>query len=99
MECNFDEISTTGKILTKYHNIDFLDEGGKRGYNYYITQIPGSASVLSLLLATYDCYQAIDQLCQPWLQEMYDIDSNGPSKQVKRCQCLRWTTTFGDRQG
>ena len=97
MECNFDEINTTGRIVSKYHNIDFLDYGGKRGYQTHISQIPRSASVLPLLLEKYDCYQTIDQLCQPWLQEMYDIDRNGPSKQVKRCQCLRWKKTFSDR--
>ena len=98
MECDFSEINTTKRVVTKYHSIDFLDIEGKRGYNPTTLSF-GSELVLTMLHKRSECFQTIDQLCQPWLQELYEVDKNGTGGENDRCQCLRWKKKFGDENG
>ena len=98
MECIFDEITTTGKVITRYHSIDFLNDKGKR-HNGTIQFHYGSKNVISVLDEKYRCYQSVDQLCQPWVQELYDIDKNGTGGHNRRCQCLRWIKSFDSNNG
>ena len=94
MECNFDELASTGKIVTKYHSIDFLTEERKRAIGQLYLQY-GSEAVLKTLSEEHECFQSVDQLCQPWIQDLYEVDQNGTGGQNSRCDCLRWTHSLG----
>ena len=92
MECDFSEISKTGKIVTKYHSIDI--EGPLRYSNYFLLSY-GSRSVIGILKNESTCYQIIDELCQPWIQEIYDVDVHqDEEKKNSRCRCLRFNGTL-----
>ena len=95
MECNFDNIETSGEIITKYHNIDFLGVEGKRSDSRLDLQY-GSLSALRFLTSSYRCYQSVDQLCQPWIQELYEIDNSLKDDQRQLCQCIRYVKWLTD---
>ena len=102
MECDFSEISTTGILITKYHNIDYMDGDRKRGYGFSNVNIYpqyGSESALKALHSSNICYQSVDQLCQPWIQEIYDTDKNNSTPLTSRCRCLRWIHDFTINNG
>ena len=98
LECNFDEIHTTGKVITKYHDIDFLNDKGKRGSGAIYLQY-GSLAVIDILHEQYSCYQSVDQLCQPWVQELYEIDINGTGGANSYCHCMRYIKWFNGSKG
>ena len=90
MECNFEEIYTSGNILTKYHSID-VDPDREATF---ISLSYGSWSVLDILLRGSTCFQTFDQLCQPWIQDLYDLDINETTIKNSHCRCLRITYAF-----
>ena len=94
MECNFDEIDTTGRIIIKYHSIDYLTAERKREIGDLYLEY-GSDEALKTLVAPYECFQSVDQECQPWIQELYEVDGHGTGGQNRRCECLRWTLRVG----
>lgn len=101
MECDFSELSTTGMLITRYHNIDFMDGDRKRSYGFTNADIYpqyGSEFALKALHSANRCYQSVDQLCQPWIQEIYDTDKNN-SVLTSRCRCLRWIHDFTINDG
>ena len=97
LECNFDEILTTGKVITKYHAIDFLNDKGRREGDRLVLMY-GSLAILDILHEKYSCYQSVDQLCQPWVQELYEVDTNGTGGANSYCHCLRYVKLFHERK-
>ena len=95
MECNFDEIASIGNMVIKYHSIDFLTEDRKRAIGQSLYLQYKSETALKTLVAPYECFQSVDQECQPWIQELYEVDQNGTGGQNSRCECLRWTLRVG----
>ena len=95
MECVFDEVESTGKLITKYHNIDFLSVGGKREYNILELRY-GSWEAFDILRKQYSCYQTVDELCQPWMQELFNVDNSEPGTQNDMCNCLRHKILYND---
>ena len=91
MECNFDEITTTGKIVTKYHSIDI---SGKNTKLMKMNVVYGTLSVLGILSNHSTCYQSYDQLCQPWFQELYHVDKDGAGGMNTGCRCLHTNVTL-----
>lgn len=89
MECNFDKIYTDGTVITKYHSTDFLGDRGSRIDRRLVLNY-GSRSVLRVLARTYKCYQSMDQLCQPWIQELYEVDNEMAEERRQVCQCIRY---------
>ena len=93
MECNFDEIETRGKIITKYHSIDFEDNFKESQQEQRFVSY-GSTQVLVKLKEGSACYQSIDQLCQPWIQDIYDLETAGAPGHISKCHCLRYNKTL-----
>ena len=87
MECNFDKIYTSGQVITKYHSINFFGNKEGRSDRRLVLNY-GSKSVLNVLASSYKCYQSMDQLCQPWIQELYEVDDEDDKLQL--CKCLRY---------
>ena len=85
-------------IITKFYNIDH----GRSLIGNDIIQLTYS-SYDSLLKVMKDnrCFQTIDQLCQPWVQLLYDMDTSvnkDPTSAdwspdyIHICMCLRYKT-------
>ena len=92
MECNFDEVHTQGLIITKYHSIDLQKRSSINSIPYLSY---GSDQILATLVrSSKNCYQTYDILCHPWIQEIYDIDTQGSSKQNSKCFCVRVNFTM-----
>ena len=83
IECDFSEISSR-RIISKYHNIDL----GIIVFTYELYFKYNSRSTIKSL--TGDCLHSVDQLCQPWIQELYNVDKSGSGAQNSRCCYLRF---------
>ena len=84
IECDFSEISSK-RIISKYHNID-LGLVGSFTYDLFF-KYKLRSTINSM---TGNCSHSFDQLCQPWIQELYNVDKNGSGAQNSRCHCLRF---------
>ena len=97
IECDFGpSLSTTNRsIVTKFHNIDhdrFVSNSyiGVFSYTNYET-------INRILESNIECYQDVDQLCQPWVQKLYEIDKqhqdfNKTGFMLHACECVRYRT-------
>ena len=96
VECDFENVSSHQRIISKFHNIDYerlITGSAKIAFSY--TNKDG----LHNLINNSVCYQSIDQLCQPWLQLLYDTDDSiakDPNSEewsgdhIHACMCLRY---------
>ena len=94
VECDFSHVLPYRSIVTKFHNIDHerVISGDHIGVFTYTKE----ESLLSILESNV-CYQDVDQLCQPWVHKLYEIDRQnvGPNKTgsiFHVCQCVRYRT-------
>ena len=92
VECDFGQVITNHKVITRFHNIDygrFVSNAGKSSFSYSVTNV-----ILKQIL-NGTCYQSVDQLCQPWVQPLYEIDKlhelrQNTSSPIHACHCLRY---------
>ena len=92
IECDFGDVFKSNRIVTKFHNIDFgriMSHGTKNVFTYEIMD------VLASHIQNNSCHQNVDQLCQPWVQRLYEIDKQhqpkvNSSMPYHVCQCLRY---------
>ena len=90
-------VTTQNQILTKYHGLDYINFKGKRSNGYL--EINTNYIIEELLDGNPNCTQSIDQLCHPWLEELYHVDRNGTGGQFSFCECLRYSTWFDQDHG
>ena len=97
IECDFSMVATQNQILTMYHGLDYINFKGKRNNGYL--EINTNYNIEELLDGNPNCTQSIDQLCHPWLEELYRVDTNGTGGQFSFCECLRYSTWFDQDHG
>ena len=97
-ECDFDSLRWNGSIVTRFHNIDVersFTGVADMSFKY------NSEEGLQKLMHDGKCYQSLDQLCQPWVQLLYDSDDSivkDPGStlwswdHIHACTCLRYRT-------
>ena len=99
IECVFDEVETTGLMIAKYHSMDYLNFDKIREFGTGTLKLSyGSVELINRLHNMYTCYQSVDELCQPWIQELYDVDRDGTGGQNVICQCLQYKKNFQNNQ-
>ena len=75
-------------VITRYHNIDhgrYLD-----GYFGATFSYQDEANLLGLYNSS-NCYQSVEQGCQPWIKQQYDIEKDLLDHYTDACSCLRYT--------
>ena len=98
VECNFENHQNNGTLETKFHNIDHgssLTRNADRLFSY------ANEDGLLKLINGSQCHQSVDQICQPWVQLLYELDdsivkdSSLPGwtwDHIHTCTCLRYNT-------
>ena len=74
-----------------------MDRRGKRSYEHF--EINMNYTIKKFFNDSPNCSQSIDQLCQPWLEELYFVDRNGTGGHNRLCRCIRYTTWFDQEYG
>ena len=79
------------KIIATFHDIDYgrivhTSATNNFSYNY--------EAAIQSLIASGTCLQTVDQLCQTWVQKLYEIDQQYQSTEnsttyLHACHCLR----------
>ena len=97
-ECDFDSLREKGLIVTKFHNFDIEQSlTGVADMSFKYNHING----LKALIEESKCFQSLDQLCQPWIQLLYDFDEDIVKDQTSTdwswdyihvCTCLKYIT-------
>ena len=95
-ECNFGPVRANKSIVTKFRNIDhdrFVSDAHIGVFTYT------NEETLFSILDSNVCYQDVDQLCQPWVQKLYEIDRqhtdlNNTGTIFHACQCVRYRTVM-----
>ena len=88
VECDFDQVLINNIVITRYHNIDhgrYLD-----GYFGATFSYQDEAYLLGLYNSS-NCYQSVEQGCQPWIKQQYDIERGLLDHYTDACSCLRYT--------
>ena len=88
VECNFDQVLINNMVITRYHNIDhgrYLDSYFGATFSYQ-----DEANLLGLYNSS-NCYQSVEQGCQPWINQQYDIERGLLDHYTNACSCLRYT--------
>ena len=95
IECDFSHVKPNRTIVTKLHNFDYerTISNTKRSMFTYPYE-----SALMKLTQNSTCFQTIDQLCQPWVHRLYEIDrsqipDDDPLVKRHACRCLRYNST------
>ena len=97
-ECDFDSLREKKYIVTKFHNFDIERSlTGVADMSFKYDDLHG----LKALIEEGKCFQTLDQLCQPWIQLLFDFDDNIIKDQtsadwswdhIHSCTCLRYRT-------
>ena len=106
-ECDFETLRENQKIIVRFYNIDPVWSPDGIYFRY------PDGNGLQMLINNSTCYQTVDQLCQPWIQLLYDMDDSIVKDQespdwswdyIHACMCLRYNvsvnsniSTFTDR--
>ena len=88
VECNFDHVLINNTVITRYHNIDhgrYLDGFFGATFSYQ-----DEANLLGLYNSS-NCYQSVEQGCQPWINQQYNIERGLLDHYTNACSCLRYT--------
>ena len=92
VECDFQTYQKNGTIKTTFHDIDQFWTPAAIYFSY------SSDNRLKQLIQDTRCHQTFDQLCQPWIQLLYDMDDSivkdpesrdWSSDHIHACTCLR----------
>ena len=89
MECDFQDIQSTDVVVTRYFKMDigrFVSETVRATFDY-----DGEQAHLQELYRNNQCYQSVQQLCQPWIQLTYEMERKINVTTDHRCQCLRYS--------
>ena len=92
MECDFQAIGTSGTVVTRSFKIDFgrfISETVRARFSY-----EGESSSLHELYKNNQCFQSVEQLCQPWIQLTYEMERSLDGTDHHRCKCLRYLQTI-----
>ena len=97
-ECDFDSLREKKFIVTKFHNFDIERSlTGVADMSFKYDDLNG----LKALIEESKCFQTLDQLCQPWIQLLFDFDDNIIKDQtsadwswdhIHSCTCLTYRT-------
>ena len=102
VECDFGNIKTDIRIVSKFHHTDF-ERLLSRVSNFSYT----SQDSLRHLINDNDCYQDVDQLCHSWVQELYKWDasiskltneSDWNWSRIHPCFCVRHSASLSNHQ-
>ena len=96
-ECDFETLRKNQKISVTFHDINPVWSPDGIYFRY------PDENGLHLLIYNSTCHQTVDQLCQPWVQLLYDTDDsivkdqNSPYwswNHIHACTCLRYNVSL-----
>ena len=89
MYCDFDQVTSNNRILTKYSGIDIRRNVITDVFFRYI-----NLNVIEKLHQEGLCYQSMDQRCLPWFELLYGMETNDTRGHINLCQCVRYVHWF-----
>ena len=102
VECDFENINTNKRIVSKFHHTDYV-RLLSRVSNFSYT----SEDSFRRLINDNNCYQDVDQLCHSWVQELYKWDtsisklpnaSDWNWSRIHPCFCIRHGASLSNHQ-
>ena len=89
MECDFNQVYTNKLIFTKYYGTEI-----RRNVMTHMSHKYKDINIIAKLHDESQCYQSMDQFCQPWFKLLYDADTNQTQEERNLCQCVRYIHWF-----
>ena len=103
VKCDFSKVLTTQTVSTTFYDFDF----GRTFSHFESSKFQyAHEHVLIDLLNASDCYQTIEQRCQPWVERLYNIDHRIPKypvssewswSSVHPCFCLKFVLSLSPK--
>ena len=102
VECDFGNIKTDNRIVSKFHHADYERLLSRASLDFSYT----NQESLRRLIHDNDCYQDVDQLCHSWVQELYQWDtsisklpnaSDWNWSRIHPCFCIRHSTSLSNK--